>query len=130
MSDRAHILARLDPDAALLEPREFFDEALVDATDMPKDHWPRQARMMVAVYDRSRCIEAIQKWLHCDEDAAQDYFGYNTEGAWVGDGTPTFRGAVCPGDYLAEVEDCPECGERFCTVCEKHWADCPCSGPG
>ena len=127
MSDRAHILARIDPDALLLEPREFFDEALVDATDKPKDRWPRQGLMVVAVYDRDKCIEAIQKWLGCDEDAAQDYFGYNTEGAWIGEGTPTFR--ECSEGYLDGVEECSHCGERFCTKCEKHWADCDCPGP-
>ena len=98
MSDRGHILARLDPDAILLEPQEFFNEALVDATDKPRDHWPRQARMVVAVYDQERCVEAVQKWLKCSEERAWDYFGHAISGAWMGDGTPTFIGLDDSGD--------------------------------
>lgn len=125
------ILARLSEESMLLEPREFFDKALVDVADKPKDHWPRQGGVTVAVYDREKCIEAIMVWMDCDYEAALEWFSVNTEGAWVGEGTPTFRGMVpeCEGDYLADVGDCPECGERFCTKCEKHWADCPCPGP-
>lgn len=92
MPDIQAIIARLSDDALLLEPRNVFDQALVDATDAPKDHWPRKGGMTVAVYDREKCLEALMEWLDCDEDAAQDYLGYNTEGAWDGEGTPTFTG--------------------------------------
>lgn len=86
------ILAALHEDALLLEPREFFDAALVGHTDTPQDHWPRQGGVMVAIYDRERCVEALMKWLECDWESALDYFGFNTEGAWVGEGTPMFSG--------------------------------------
>ena len=33
------------------------------------------------------------------------------------------------GDYLAFVEPCPGCGERWCLKCDMHWADCSCPGP-
>ncbi len=91
-ADIPAILAALHEDALLLEPREFFDAALVGHTDTPQDHWPRQGGVMVAIYDRERCIEAITRWLNCDWEAALDYFGVNTEGAWVGEGTPMFSG--------------------------------------
>lgn len=33
-------------------------------------------------------------------------------------------------DYLALVVPCEGCGQRWCTKCEGHWADCLCPGPG
>lgn len=89
--DLDDLLSQMDPEAKLLEPREFFDKAIVDVTDDPKDHWPRTTNMVVAVYDETKCIEAIMEWLECDYDAALDWYSYNTTGAWVGPGTPTFR---------------------------------------
>jgi hypothetical protein len=88
----------LSPGALLLEPREFFDAALVGVTSEPRDRWPRKGGLTVAVYDRERCVEALMKWLDTDFDGALDYFGYNTEGAWLGEGTPTFRGMEGPDE--------------------------------
>lgn len=88
------VAARLEassPDALLLEPREFFDAALAGTTDEPKDHWPRQGGITVAVYDRERCVEAIAAWLGCDLDEAVEWYEFNTAGAWVGEGTPVFE---------------------------------------
>ena len=83
-------LNSLNPDAMLLEPREVYDPALIGITDFPNDSWPRKASVHVAVYDVDRCLEAIMAWQGCDFDAARDWFGFNTSGAWVGEGTPTF----------------------------------------
>jgi hypothetical protein len=33
------------------------------------------------------------------------------------------------GDYLEHVTTCPDCGDRWCTKCEVHWAQCSCPGP-
>ena len=84
-------LARQNPQALLLEPRDIYDEALVGITDEPGDHWPREKRVCVAVYDEDRCVDAVMGWLDCDYDEAQEWLGFNTYGAWSGDGTPTFR---------------------------------------
>ena len=84
-------LDKLNPNALLLEPRTVYDKALVDVTDDPQDQWPREARVHVAVYDELVCIEAIMKWLGCGGDEALDWYSYNTSGAWMGEGTPTFR---------------------------------------
>ena len=85
------LLAQLGDDALLLEPREHFDQAVVAVEANPSDHWPRKGGVAVAVYDAEACIDAIKGWLKCDDESAWDYFGYNTSGAWVGEGTPTFR---------------------------------------
>ena len=84
-------LDKLNPNALLLEPRTVYDKALVDVTDDPQDQWPREARVHVAVYDELACIEAIMRWLGCEGDEALDWYSYNTSGAWMGEGTPTFR---------------------------------------
>ena len=90
------ILARLSPEALLLEPREFFDAALVNATDSPNDHWPRHNGVTVAVYDVAMCIEAIQQWMGGDQESACEWFDFNTSGGWYGEGTPTFVGLSEP----------------------------------
>ena len=90
----------LNPDALFLEPREYFDKAIVGVTANPNDHWPRQSVVAVAVYDASRTIHAIYDWFkatdaeYATEDeawsAAADWFSFNTEGSWLGENTPTF----------------------------------------
>lgn len=84
-------LETVNPEALLLEPREVYDPALVDVTDDPQDQWPRPEKTWVAVYDEWECIDRIMAWMDCPEDEALDWFCFNTSGAWVGDGTPTFR---------------------------------------
>lgn len=32
-------------------------------------------------------------------------------------------------DYLEYVLECECCKERWCLLCDMHWADCACSGP-
>ena len=83
-------LEALNPEALLLEPREVYGPALIGVTDEPSDSWPRQSGVHVAVYDSDKCIEAIMGWMECDYESAIDWFGFNTSGAWVGEGTPTF----------------------------------------
>ena len=84
-------LSTLNPEALLLEPRAVYDAALVGITDTPQDHWPRKASVPVAVYDEVACIEAIQRGMDCDPHMATEWFDFNVSGAWMGEGTPTFR---------------------------------------
>lgn len=88
------IIRRLNehnPEALLLEPRDVYDVALVDITDKPDDHWPRKGNTFVAVYDSDKCVEAIMDRFEVGYEEAVEWFSYNTSGAWVGEGTPTFR---------------------------------------
>jgi hypothetical protein len=32
-------------------------------------------------------------------------------------------------DHLEHVVPCTSCGERWCTLCDHHWAVCSCPGP-
>ena len=34
-----------------------------------------------------------------------------------------------PVKFADECEECPDCGEPWCTECEEHYADCSCPGP-
>lgn len=88
------ILKSVPKEALLLEPRLVFDPCLVGVTDLPNDHWPRKEKRKVAVYDIEKTIEAIAFWLDCPEDEAVEWFNYNTSGAWMGEGTPTFSSSV------------------------------------
>ncbi len=81
---------KLSEGALLVEPREFFDKAVVGVTATPGDHWNRRGGETVAIYDELICIQAIMEWLGCGEDEAYDWYCYNTTGAWMGEGTPTF----------------------------------------
>ena len=86
-------LRRLNPDALLLEPRDYYDRALVGITTDPQDHWVREDKVWVAVYDCDLCIQAIQALLgpECPWEDSLEWFEYNTSGAWAGSGTPTFK---------------------------------------
>lgn len=86
----AEALSALPPSALLLEPRAVYDPALVGVTSTPNDAWARKTDQLVAVYDTDKCIAAIMSWLECDFETAAEWFGFNTSGAWVGEGTPTF----------------------------------------
>ncbi len=97
-------LVRQNPEALLLEPRDIYDEALVDITDEPKDHWSRQEKVCVAVYDEDKCVAAVMSWLNCDHIEAQEWLNFNTYGAWVGEGTPTFRSNNEGEDYVVNSQ--------------------------
>lgn len=46
----------------------------------------------VAVYDRNKCIKILERDMSATE--AEEYFSFNTEGAYVGDYTPLFMHKV------------------------------------
>lgn len=48
----------------------------------------RQFGKPVAIYDREKCINILCKDMSFED--AEEYFSFNTEGAWVGEATPIF----------------------------------------
>jgi len=64
-----------------LEPA-MFDEAFVGVVE-------RFGMEPVALYDRDKIIEILMRDGLSWEDA-EDHFGFNMIGAWVGDKTPAF----------------------------------------
>ena len=80
-----------NPDALLLEPRDVYDRCLVGFTDKPEDSWPRKEGVFVAIYDAWRCVEEFAAAHDTNMQTSVEWFEFNTAGAWVGEGTPTFR---------------------------------------
>lgn len=44
----------------------------------------------VALYDRNKCIEILMKRDGMTFEEAEEFFEFNTIGAWMGDSTPAF----------------------------------------
>lgn len=60
-----------------------FDEALLGVAT-------RCGQPPLVVYDRQKCIDLLISRDGMSEEEAEEYFSFNTEGAWVGDRTPIF----------------------------------------
>jgi hypothetical protein len=92
MNPLVEMLAKRNPDAFLMEPRELYDSCVVDITDEPDDHWPRVGKTWVAVYDPDLCLVAMmESYPTLSYTEAAEWMSFNMMGAWMGDGTPTFR---------------------------------------
>ncbi len=97
MSDLTDKLSELNPEAVLFEPREFYDLAIINITDVPEDRWMREIPgIWVAVYDYNSLVDAA---LRCngiepenateqEVDEAQEWTDYNTCSMWAGPNTP------------------------------------------
>lgn len=48
----------------------------------------------LAVYDRAKCIEILIQRDGMSPEEAEEYFSFNTEGAYVGEGTPIYLESV------------------------------------
>ncbi len=75
-------LLNLPEETLFLDPEEF-DACIVGAVER------FGMEQGVLLYDRERVIEVIRG----DEgtlEEAEEFYGFNTLGAWVGDGTPAF----------------------------------------
>lgn len=44
----------------------------------------------IAVYDRAKCVEILAKDMEISPEEAEEFFEYNTAGAYVGPSTPMF----------------------------------------
>jgi hypothetical protein len=79
MATRYEIMNRLD-NALFLEP-PVFDEAILGVAE-------RFGMEPVVCYDRTRCIDILARDM--DREDAEEFFEFNTIGAWMGDLTPVF----------------------------------------
>lgn len=79
----------------LLEPRDMYDPCLVGVVT--------RFNQTFALYSRAKVIAAIMADTGCDREEAEEHFGFNIIGGWVGDGTPAF---------LLDDEDALEDGPR------------------
>jgi len=74
--------AAADDGPLLLEPRLVYDAAFLGWGRRPGDP------TAIAVYSYTKLIESFMFWNDCDWDEAEAVTSYNTEGAWLGRGTP------------------------------------------
>ncbi len=79
-------VADTDCEVMRLEPSEFYDRFIVGVA-YRFDAGP------VLAYDMSGIIQAHIDDDGMDRDEAEEFFHFNTLGAWVGDGTPVFLDA-------------------------------------
>ena len=101
-------LAELQQDLDRVRPYpvrdlESFREVLGDEENPPmladgldgaligivRDRW-RCNGDPIAVYDRAKCIEILAKDMEISPEEAEEFFEYNTAGAYVGPTTPMF----------------------------------------
>ena len=69
-------------DACLLEPRNEYDACIVGVGY-------RFSSGPLAVYSIPMVLKVMEGW-GMDQEEAEEYFNFNTLGAWMGDGTPMF----------------------------------------
>ena len=69
-------------EACLLEPRDEYDDCVIGIGY-------RFSEGPLAVYSIPLVLKVMQGW-GMDDQEAQEFFEYNTIGAWMGDGTPIF----------------------------------------
>lgn len=75
--------------------RELLDELgeeilLADGFEAALIGICRQFNKPMALYDRKKCIEILVKRDGMTFEEANEYFSFNTEGAWMGENTPAF----------------------------------------
>jgi len=68
-------------EALLMEPRDQYDSCLIGVGYRFHDG-------PLAVYDMDRVLSVLGEEMN--EEDAQEWFEYNTLGAWMGNGTPIF----------------------------------------
>jgi len=50
----------------------------------------RCSKPPIVVYDRAKCLEILVTRDGMSYEEAEEYFSFNTEGAWVGERTPLY----------------------------------------
>ena len=74
------------PDLMMLEPREFFDEAIVGVVE--------RINLTAFCYDTQKVLEIIEKRVYGKEwlspEYAKEHFEYNIRGSYVGEHSPVF----------------------------------------
>lgn len=77
------LLEDLNPDALLADG---FEDAFMGWVE----GWFEQEQSYVAVYDRAKCIEILMTRDGMDDEEAEEFFQFNTTGAYAGKFTPVF----------------------------------------
>ena len=73
------------PDLQMLEPREFFDEAIVGVVE--------RINLTAFCYDTQKVLEIVEKRVYgegCSPEEALEHFEYNIKGSYNGEHSPVF----------------------------------------
>ena len=73
------------PDLMMLEPREFFDEAIVGVVE--------RINLTALCYDTQEVLDIVEKRIYgegCSPEEALEHFEYNIKGSYVGEHSPVF----------------------------------------
>jgi len=79
------IWAEAYPDLMMLEPREFFDEAIVGVVD--------RINLTAFCYDTQEVLDIVEKRIFgegCSPEEALEHFEFNIRGSYVGEHSPVF----------------------------------------
>lgn len=68
-----------------------YDDAIVGVVN-------RCGQPTIVIYDAWKCIEILMERDGMTAEEADEYFSFNTEGSWVGEGTPGFMWRLPPPD--------------------------------
>lgn len=79
-------LAHCNPDALFADG---FDDALVGIV--------HRFTTSVVAYDYEKCLQCLMDRDGMTREEAEEFFDFNVQGAWMGEGTPAFI------DFLAEA---------------------------
>lgn len=72
------MLIEMDEETLLFDG---FDDAIIGIGH-------QQYKGPLVIYDRDKCIDILMTRDKLSHEEAEEYFSYNTEGAWVGNSTP------------------------------------------
>jgi hypothetical protein len=78
--DIAEELAQANEEALLADG---FEDALIGYVEIA-------TKPVVALYDRQKCIEILMKRDGMTEEGAEEFFSFNTIGAYMGESAPAF----------------------------------------
>tara|TARA_Y100001963_G_scaffold152033_1_gene236060 strand:+ start:233 stop:661 length:429 start_codon:yes stop_codon:yes gene_type:complete len=73
------------PDLMMLEPREFFDEAIVGVVG--------RINLTAFCYDTEKVLDIVEKRVYgegCSPEEALEHFEFNIRGSYVGEHSPVF----------------------------------------
>ena len=73
------------PNLMMLEPREFFDEAIVGVVE--------RINLTAFCYDTQKVLEIVEKRVYgegCSPEEALEHFEFNIRGSYVGEHSPVF----------------------------------------
>lgn len=79
---RTRLAEEFDDELLLLDPPEHFDRCIIGVAE-------RCGMEPVVVYDREHCIDSMMLG-GLDREEAEEFFEFNTAGAYLGPRTPMF----------------------------------------